>query len=173
MKKVFLLLLALFLLINGCVFGTNTEKATFYKLESLYIEEPIELMSQSYSKSFVFIPTSTSDRLTIDLYYLNFKYLFRNQDKEDLENIYKSLIGFSIELYDQSKNKLIYSREITENNKPSIGTATPSIFLVNKVIKIERGKRYEIKLNIPAKEETNNQYLKPMFIVGIVPKAQL
>jgi hypothetical protein len=156
----------------GCLSGENIEKARKYKLEYVYIEDQLELKEKSYTKKFNFKAKKTIEktRFVVELVYFDFKNLFTKANEEHRNNIYKSLIGLSYTIYDKTQNKLAFSCEITDGDgNLSISTALPSVFL-NSDIEIKKNVNYEIVVTLPSKKDTQEQYLRPMFVVGVMEK---
>lgn len=178
MKKVTYLFFT-FLLIGSftsCMSEEEMEKARKYKLDYIYVDEQIELKDIPYSKTFKFKAKETVEksRFVVEFHYLNFKKLWRDTE-EDIENrtsIYKSLIGFSYKVYDKTNNKIIFSYKVTDTRGLSISTATPSIYLGSNV-QIKKNIDYEVVIDIPSKKDTKEQYLNPVFVVGVLRKAPL
>lgn len=170
------LLVIVILLITGCLSQEESAKARKYGLEYVYIEKPLELKEAPYVKKLNFKTRSTIEktRFVIKLYYFNFTDLSRNvePDKENLRNICNSLLGSSYEIYDKKNNKLIFSYKVTNINDIGVSTTSPSIFLGSDMQK-EKNVNYEVVVNIPSKKDTKEQYLKPVFVVGVLKKPWL
>jgi hypothetical protein len=150
----------------------EVERASKYKMEYVFIEEQLELKDNPDIKTFTFTAKNPSDRVRLKLSYLNFDHLYTKKDQMLRSYIYKSLVGFSVQMYDGESKQLIFTYEITEINRPSVSTATPSLFL-GSGIQVTGMREYKIIVSIPAKKDTEDQYLKPTFIAGIVPYPSL
>jgi hypothetical protein len=178
MKNILYLIL-IYLIIGifaGCMSEKEIERAKKYKLEYVYIEEQLELKETPYTKTFKFKAKDTIEkrRFTIDLVYFNFERLWGDEqsDVENRVNIFKSLNGFSYSIYDKTHNKLKFSYTVVDAKGLSVSTALPVVFL-HRDIQIEKNCDYEVVVNIPSKKNTQEQYLRPIFIVGVLKKPWL
>lgn len=174
MKSIKYLILILLItgICAGCLSEEEVAKARKYKLDYVYIEDQLELKETPYTKTFKFKARSTIEkpRFTVGLVYFNFKTLYSKADEENLMNICNSLIGFSYVVYDRTHNKLTFSSEVKDINKDlSVSAALPLIFL-DSDMQIEKNVNYEVVVNIPGEKDINEQYLKPVLIVGVLQK---
>lgn len=179
MKNIRYLILILLILgvFAGCTSEEEMEKARKYKLEYVYIEKQLELKEIPYTNTYKFKAKDTVEktRFTVALVYANFEKLWRDKepDIENRSNIIKSLLGFSYEIYDKTHNKLAFSCEVTNIKKHlSVDTVLPCISL-DSDIEIEKNVDYEVVVNMPGKKDTKEQYLKPVFVVGVLKKPWL
>jgi hypothetical protein len=174
--KYLILILLIIGVTAGCISEEQMEKARKYKLEYVYIEDQLELKEIPYTKTFKFKAKDTieKNRFTVDLVYLNFETLWRNKEPDigNRSDIFKSLIGFSYVIYDKTHNKSIFSYEVKDTKGLSVSTVLPVIFL-DSYMQIEKNVNYEVVVNIPSKKDTKDQYLKPIFVIGVLQKPWL
>lgn len=156
--------------IFGCISQEEKEYAKKYGLKYVYLDSPLELKKEPYKKILNFKAkySANSSKFFLELYYLNLDYRFFSNNKKIIDSIHQSLINFSIKIYDAKKKQQLSFLKITQENNLSFSTATPSIFLTEASdINIKIGKEYQIILEIPAKKNTPEEYLKPTFVAGI------
>jgi len=151
----------------GCISKEEKERAEKYSLRYVYIDQAITLKEISYSIKYFFLAKYSTENLIVELYYLNFHQYFAQTDNEKKNDIHKSLIGLTLEMYEKKDRKLIYTYHIKEAERPYFSMATPSLSLGGPP-KVKRGHEYEIILKVPAKKDTEDEYLRPTFVVGIL-----
>jgi hypothetical protein len=174
MKKILILIVIILIagVSVGCLSGKDIERARRYNLEYVYIEDQLELKEEPYTKKFNFRAKKNIEkrRFSINLVYFHFKNFFTKVNEEHQINIYKSLIGISYAIYDKTHNELVFSHEISDiHNDVWIRTDLPGICLYGDV-EIKKNVNYEMVVTLPSKKDTQKQYLRPIFVVGVMEK---
>lgn len=166
MKKILNVLILICLSLLGCISEEEKKKAQKYMMEYVYITEYLELKDKPYSKTYNFVAKYSTDRFRMELTYLNLDPYFAQDDEEKITKIHKSLVGFSVEMRDKNDKQQILLDKITKTKKPYFSMASPSVFLTADY-KLMKGHTYEIKVVIPAKKDTDNEFLRPMLVAGV------
>jgi hypothetical protein len=174
MKKLLLLLVLIVAVFN--LIGCRSDKAMKYGLEYVYCDEQLEIKDSVNVKIIHFTAKRIYDQTRYDaaLYYSSECKNLMSADEgghKSRENVIKSLIGFSYEIYDQTENKVVFIYRFDED-LIGFGTVNPSLSLVGD-FRMVRNNKYKVTIHIPRINSTQEKYLNPVFVIGIVQKPWL
>jgi hypothetical protein len=189
MKKIintYLSIVAITLLCIGCGqedLSRGRNPRTIYALNSIEVEQQLELPEKLLKTVFYFWCTQSSSKYKFRLYYpeIPSSHTLEMEEEDRIrQKILDSLLGFKFELVEDASGKSVAMREVwssagRHNNSPTIGTrSVPAASMsLSTQVQLEKDKRYRIILTLPAKGDTEEMFLRPILAGGIAIRPSL
>lgn len=158
----------------GCFESRDKPK---WGLKSIELSEPIELKEDAHIFEIIYLCQRSSSKFEFRLYFPSVEY--EPYYSDNITNkIISSIDGFKYELYDFETNEKLRSHAINLG-KPGFRYAfnekkgRPLSLWLDSKIRVKKGKKYKIVLNIPSAKDTDPDFLKPVFVGGIARDVSL